>query len=401
MLTRRNARRQTAARRGFTLIELLVVISIIATLAALILPAVQNARATARRAECLNNMRNCGIAAQSYASSRNGNLPYLIDVNSTINFGSTAAPLNGAAPWTVQLMPFLEQGPLAERLAVTSTSASAGFDVNTLTATKIKVFNCPDDQNDDQPGNLSYAINTGYIGSALVASATVPLYATFAYDATQFKGLASSPVGGHVTGAAGAVISNYDYGFNGAGTTNSDDKEVARGTGVAWPDVQVKIDQVSRSDGSTATLLFTENIQADRWSGLLPSVSGTSISFAIGGMSFGMPVQSTATVPYVVTDAATSAAAGVGAAGKAFALQLAPGFVGDVAVRDGRINKNLQANEGVAPRPSSMHPNGVNAMFVGGNGKFLAQTLDTVLYSQLLSWDGSRKGQQIINDTDF
>src|SRR5690349_22969977 len=102
MLTRRNARRQTAARRGFTLIELLVVISIIATLAALILPAVQNARATARRAECLNNMRNCGVAAQSYASSRNGNLPYVIDVSSTINFGTAAAPQNGAAPWTVQ-----------------------------------------------------------------------------------------------------------------------------------------------------------------------------------------------------------------------------------------------------------------------------------------------------------
>ena len=53
-------------RRGFTLIELLVVIAIIAVLIALLLPAVQAAREAARRAQCVNNLKQLGLAAQNY-----------------------------------------------------------------------------------------------------------------------------------------------------------------------------------------------------------------------------------------------------------------------------------------------------------------------------------------------
>src|SRR4051794_32147508 len=59
-------RRPHMRRKGFTLIELLVVIAIIAVLIALLLPAVQAAREAARRAQCVNNMKQLGLAVHNY-----------------------------------------------------------------------------------------------------------------------------------------------------------------------------------------------------------------------------------------------------------------------------------------------------------------------------------------------
>ena len=96
-------------RRGFTLIELLVVIAIIAVLIALLLPAVQAAREAARRAQCVNNLKQLGLALHNYHSTQNafplGGFP------APAPAGAACCGQGGWGGWSAQsmLLPYMEQ----------------------------------------------------------------------------------------------------------------------------------------------------------------------------------------------------------------------------------------------------------------------------------------------------
>ena len=131
--------RGTAGRaHGFTLIELLVVIAVIALLVALLLPAVQSARESARRVQCVNNLKQLGLALHSYEGGHNAFPPGY--VSSYLSDGSDTGPGWG---WAAMLLPQMEQRPLFG-----SINFSVGIEnaVNqSCRLTKIGAYLCPSD----------------------------------------------------------------------------------------------------------------------------------------------------------------------------------------------------------------------------------------------------------------
>jgi prepilin-type N-terminal cleavage/methylation domain-containing protein/prepilin-type processing-associated H-X9-DG protein len=125
-------------RRGFTLIELLVVISIIGLLIALLLPAVQAAREAARRAQCVSNLKQLGLAVHNYESTHRTLPPGYVS-----NFDADGNDTGPGWGWAAMLLPPLEQNPLFNavnfNLAIeTPANLTARLSV-------INVYLCPSD----------------------------------------------------------------------------------------------------------------------------------------------------------------------------------------------------------------------------------------------------------------
>ncbi len=138
--------------RGFTLIELLVVIAIIAVLIALLLPAVQAAREAARRAQCVNNLKQMGLAIANYESS---NLSYPIGVlKSSANPGAGIPALPGCNfyagyTWADYIWPYVEQSALANSMNFSGAYNSVRN--GTAFGTKINAYVCPSDTPSSPP----------------------------------------------------------------------------------------------------------------------------------------------------------------------------------------------------------------------------------------------------------
>ncbi len=118
-------------RNGFTLVELLVVIAVIGMLVALLLPAVQSARTSARRMQCVNNLRQIGLATANYASANN-HLPPPTAGAQFENRGSTL----------VLLLPYLEEGALYANYQL--ENAITDRQNALVTGQSVPVFLCPE-----------------------------------------------------------------------------------------------------------------------------------------------------------------------------------------------------------------------------------------------------------------
>ena len=341
---------QKKQRRGFTLIELLVVISIIATLAALILPAVQNARAAARRAECQNNMKQLCTAIMNFSSKKNGKLPAMAE---KIVDGSDVY-----MSWCVQLLPELDNGAARREFDAAPTA---------FPAISMKMFQCPVDTNNFQiDGGLSYVVNAGYAGNNDFPNLTWTNH--------------RSSTNNWVDGPA------------------ANDYAIQRATGVflsPWEGVDTfkpSLDYISSGDGQTNTIMFAENVQAQDW-----HIADISAGAGLRNLVFAAPVN-------VGND--TLWPAGTNANNNT-ATVLSPPVIGTPPVPDPTNWANTLRNEdalpglniiaarGTLPRPSSNHLGTSIYGFADGAARQMSDSVDAWVYLRLISSNGGRYGQVV------
>jgi prepilin-type N-terminal cleavage/methylation domain-containing protein/prepilin-type processing-associated H-X9-DG protein len=128
--------------RGFTLVELLVVIAVIGVLLSLALPAVQQARAAARRAQCVNHLHQLAVGLHNYHDAHN------ILPAGAIVLGPGLPIVFSGWGWGAMILPMVDQAPLYSQINFSHGTAVGANEP--LLAQSVPVWRCPSDGSEDQ-----------------------------------------------------------------------------------------------------------------------------------------------------------------------------------------------------------------------------------------------------------
>lgn len=202
-------------QRGFTLVELLVVIAIIGILVGMLLPAVQMVREAARRATCLNNMRQISLACHNYQSS---NLKFPPGASQVVG---------GAGPsFLVDLLPFMDQNNASDNFKGGVYSGSANNGLNGLSdANRIDLFLCASaTQSDETPTIPNTGSNASHYYACMGAAqnaTTDPGWAIDQSNGTGFTGMFSPQIvsGGMNSSFSRKRAKNFDDCGDGSSNT--------------------------------------------------------------------------------------------------------------------------------------------------------------------------------------
>jgi len=227
-----NPARRPRASRGFTLIELLVVIAIIAVLIGLLLPAVQAAREAARRAQCVNNLKQLGLAAHNYADV---NLCY--PSGTYFMFPQTCGRWKQGPSFFISLLPFIES--INGFNAYNSNLHTYQADNMTVMGLGLSTLWCPSDPEVMQP--ILADIPRNFLGSCSGMGGGVQVTPPWKLQHTSYGG-SSGPIPITPSGPAG-VDPNYQA-------------EIGQAQGIITFGSTTSIGAVA--DGTSNTLLFGE-----------------------------------------------------------------------------------------------------------------------------------------------
>ena len=304
MATRRN--------RGFTLVELLVVIAIIGVLVALALPALAAAREAARRRTCVNNMRQVGQAIMDYEIEKERYPASFVDKP------SVAAGANIKWPWLPSLLPRINEQVYYDDLQ-TANDPDLSLPANQR---YLPIVTCPSDTSTrtGEP-DISYTPNMGRVD--IVPASPFDPSAQIPYD-NLFNGVFHSRFGNNDAELTRAVANN-------------------------------RIDQNDIVDGTTYTVLLTENVNATTWT-YTADEFGNGVVWQAAVPPFGINREMDPEPPLVTLDA-------------------------DHA------------------RPSSRHSGGINVAFCDGRVDFVDEEINYLVFRQIMAIDDSAAGYDHDNDS--